>query len=216
MVFGLTGCRSASDNNGTKDSEATGRAHPLVHRFRTRNIFPACEPAAGKGGEDRWRAGLWREDCDVLGPENPGITVCERRVELMPVRQGVGRDQQYPRASGQELTLNKQGAQGARCAVRLRGERWSVPRAPPTSPPFCAGSFRARARGQTGRQRAPAAAPAPGPRRDALKLCIRAACVSPARCAHALASSAVPLRAQRPPLRVEAQNKLLLGTPRFC
>ena len=126
MVFGLTGCRSASDNNGTKDSEATGRAHPLVHRFRTRNIFPACEPAAGKGGEDRWRAGLWREDCDVLGPENPGITVCERRVELMPVRQGVGRDQQYPRASGQELTLNKQGAQGARCAVQLRGERWSV------------------------------------------------------------------------------------------
>jgi hypothetical protein len=75
MVFGLTDCRSASDNNGTKDSEATGRAHPLVHRFRTRNIFPACEPAAGKGGEDRWRAGLWREDCDVLGPENPGITV---------------------------------------------------------------------------------------------------------------------------------------------
>jgi len=49
-----------------------------------------------------------------------------RRVELLPVRQGVGRDQQYPRASGQELTLNKQGAQGARCAVRLRGERWSV------------------------------------------------------------------------------------------
>ena len=61
-----------------------------------------------------------------MGPENPGITVCERRVELMPVRQGVGRDQQYPRASGQELTLNKQGAQGARCAVQLRGERWSV------------------------------------------------------------------------------------------
>ena len=49
-----------------------------------------------------------------------------RRVELLPVRQGVGRDQQYPRASGQELTLNKQGAQGARCAVQLRGERWSV------------------------------------------------------------------------------------------
>ena len=45
---------------------------------------------------------------------------------FLPMRQGVGRGEQYPRASGQELTLNKQGAQGARCAVRLRGARWSV------------------------------------------------------------------------------------------
>ena len=73
--------------------------------------------------------------------------------------------------------------------------------APSTSPQFCTGSFRARARGQTGRQRAPAAAPAPGQRHDALKLPIRAACASPARCAHAFASPARPASRPASPLR---------------
>jgi len=44
----------------------------------------------------------------------------------LPMKQGVGRDEQYARANGQELTLNKQGVQGAHCAVRLGGARWSV------------------------------------------------------------------------------------------
>jgi len=44
----------------------------------------------------------------------------------LPMKQGVGRGEQYARASGQELTLNKQAVQGARCAVRFGGARWSV------------------------------------------------------------------------------------------
>jgi len=54
--FGLTGSRSASDSNGEKDSEATARAHPLVHRFRTIMFFQAlmrqevcASPRRGKG-----------------------------------------------------------------------------------------------------------------------------------------------------------------------
>jgi hypothetical protein len=35
-----------------------------------------------------------------------------RRVELLPMLQGMDRGQQYPRASGQELTLNKQVLKG--------------------------------------------------------------------------------------------------------
>ena len=97
MVFGLTGCRSASDNNGTKDSEATGRAHPLVLRFRTSNVFQAlmrqevrASPLRGKearidgvqafGGKI---AMFW--DRKILASPCSG-----RRVELLPVRQGEG------------------------------------------------------------------------------------------------------------------------------
>ena len=97
-------------------------------------------------------------------------------------------------------TEQARSARGAlRCAIA--GCALVGAGAPSTSPPFCTGSFRARARGQTGRQRAPAAAPAPGQRHDALKLPIRAACASPARCAHAFASPARPASRPASPLR---------------
>ena len=85
--------------------------------------------SAGKGDEDRWRAGLSGENSNVLGPKNPGFTVfwtAGRAIAHEAEKQGVGRGEQCARASGQELTLNRQGAQGAHCAVRLRGAHWSV------------------------------------------------------------------------------------------
>ena len=85
--------------------------------------------SAGKGDEDKWRAGLSGENYNVLGPKNPGFTVfwtAGRAIAHEAEKQGVGRGEQCARASGQELTLNRQGAQGAHCAVRLRGAHWSV------------------------------------------------------------------------------------------
>ena len=85
--------------------------------------------AAGKGDEDRWRAGLSGENSNVLGPKNPGFTVfwtAGRAIAHEAEKQGVGRGEQCARASGQELTLNRQGAQAVHCAVRLRGAHWSV------------------------------------------------------------------------------------------
>ena len=83
----------------------------------------------GERDEDKWRAGLSGENSNVLGPKNPGFTVfwtAGRAIAHEAEKQGVGRGEQCARASGQELTLNRQGAQGAHCAVRLRGAHWSV------------------------------------------------------------------------------------------
>ena len=85
--------------------------------------------SAGRGDEDKWRAGLSGENYNVLGPKNPGFTgfwTAGRAIAHEAEKQGVGRGEQCARASGQELTLNRQGSQGARCAVRLRGANWSV------------------------------------------------------------------------------------------
>ena len=160
--------------------------------------------SAGKGDEDRWRAGLSGENSNVLGPKNPGFTVfwtAGRAIAHEAEKQGVGRGEQCARASGQELTLNRQGAQGAHCAVRLRGAHWSVRGHRRPALRSARAHLERAARGQTARQRAPAAAPAPGKRHDALKLSIRSACASPARRAHAFASPARPASRPASPLR---------------
>ena len=85
--------------------------------------------AVVKGDEDRWRAGLSGEDSNVLEPKNPGFTVfwtAGRAIAHEAEKQGVGRGEQCARASGQELTLNRPGSQGARCDVRLWGANWSM------------------------------------------------------------------------------------------
>jgi len=65
------------------------------------------------------------------------------------------------------------------------------------------GSSRARAaRGQTRSRSAPATTPAPGLRRDALKLLAGAACASLARCAHSLTSPATTLWSTGSPWRL--------------
>ena len=101
------------------------RTHSCI-AFGLETFFQHASPLRGKGARiDGVQA--FGGKIAMFSDRKILASLCfARRVELLPVRQGVGRDQQYPRASGQELTLNKQGAQGARCAVQLRGERWSV------------------------------------------------------------------------------------------
>jgi hypothetical protein len=50
----------------------------------------------------------------------------DRKILASPCFGRRSRGEQYARASGQELTLNKEAAQGARCAVRFGGARWSL------------------------------------------------------------------------------------------
>ena len=83
----------------------------------------------GKGTRINGEQAYQGKNSNVLRPKNPGFTVfwtAGRAIAHEAEKQGVGRGEQCARASGQELTLNRQGAQGAHCAVRLRGAHWSV------------------------------------------------------------------------------------------
>ena len=83
----------------------------------------------GKGTRINGEQAYQGKNSNVLRPKNPGFTVfwtAGRAIAHEAEKQGVGTGEQCATASGQELTLNRPGSQGARCAVRLWGANWSM------------------------------------------------------------------------------------------